>query len=219
MAQLYANSSFTGSDMIDVFAPYVASAPKNCSFVIANTLKGLPFPDDTFDYVFQRMQVGSFRELEWPEVYAELVRVTKRGGWVELIDTDGRLYNSGPAATAYDEKLHYMFGLRGINMACISHRSRNLENAGLESVVHKTISVPVGWGGDIGAAAAKNTITSYKSLRPVMLVALGLGEDEYSAMTSKATAELLPGTTYKTYWNAEVAYGRKPELADKIMIE
>lgn len=83
MAREYPKSNFVGTDLLDLFESTISHAPPNVRFLIANTLS-LPFEDNTFDYVFQRLQTICFRENEWPIVIKELVRVTKPGGWVEL---------------------------------------------------------------------------------------------------------------------------------------
>ncbi|RUP46420.1 hypothetical protein BC936DRAFT_146984 [Jimgerdemannia flammicorona] len=86
MANDFPNSHFVGVDVTDVFPK--DGLKRNCTFVKANTLEGLPFEDDTFDYVFQ---VLTFTTADWPKAISELVRVTKPGGWVELVETDCKL--------------------------------------------------------------------------------------------------------------------------------
>lgn len=52
MAKDFPASRFTGTDRAPVFPK--SSPYSNCRFLQADTLKGLPFADNTFDYVFQR---------------------------------------------------------------------------------------------------------------------------------------------------------------------
>ncbi|RUS18944.1 S-adenosyl-L-methionine-dependent methyltransferase [Endogone sp. FLAS-F59071] len=95
MARKYPNSEFVGTDLVDVVKGSPGNeVPSNCRFFFGNTLR-LPFKDNCFDYVFQRLQCRSFREVEWPTFLGELIRVTKPGGWVELVDMDGWLHG-GP---------------------------------------------------------------------------------------------------------------------------
>ena len=61
-----------------------SDAPPNCHFRIANASEGLPFPDDTFDYVAQHDAIFTYTEDEWHKAVNELVRVTKPGGWIQL---------------------------------------------------------------------------------------------------------------------------------------
>ncbi|RUS15570.1 hypothetical protein BC937DRAFT_92282 [Endogone sp. FLAS-F59071] len=83
MAKDYPLSQFVGIDATKVF-PMSCSLP-NCSFIQANTLKGLPFPDNTFDYVFQRLFILAFAKKDLAVAIAELIRVTKPGGWIEML--------------------------------------------------------------------------------------------------------------------------------------
>lgn len=53
MARDFPNSTFIGVDVSNVF-PSPDKIPSNASFVEGNVLHGLPFADDTFDYVYQR---------------------------------------------------------------------------------------------------------------------------------------------------------------------
>lgn len=53
MAEDYPASHFTGIDIVTDILPKTGY-PENCTFLRANTLKGLPFEDNTFDFVFQR---------------------------------------------------------------------------------------------------------------------------------------------------------------------
>jgi len=67
--------------------------PKNVSFLQLNATNGLPFPDDTFDYVFVRWLTTAFTEEQWKSaILPELVRVCKPGGWIEVIILNMNIY-------------------------------------------------------------------------------------------------------------------------------
>lgn len=87
MARDYPNSEFIGTDIAPSFTKLQEMAPQNCHFQFANTMD-LPFPDDTFDYVFQRLAWTCYRDYEWPKVISELLRVVKPGGWLEFGEVD-----------------------------------------------------------------------------------------------------------------------------------
>lgn len=87
MARDFPASKFVGIDSEKRYLPQ-KNIPENCTFVVANTLK-LPFPDNEFDYTFQRTMVLAYSPPEWIKVVAELIRVTKPGGMVELFEWDG----------------------------------------------------------------------------------------------------------------------------------
>ncbi|RIB28945.1 S-adenosyl-L-methionine-dependent methyltransferase [Gigaspora rosea] len=62
----------------------VTIKPKNFTFIKANVLEGIPFEDDTFDYVFQRYLLGGYTKEKWPDAINEIVRVLKPGGFLEV---------------------------------------------------------------------------------------------------------------------------------------
>ncbi|RUS15755.1 hypothetical protein BC937DRAFT_92036 [Endogone sp. FLAS-F59071] len=57
MARDYPASTFVGCDIANVLP--TTDISDNCTFINANTLEGLPFPDGTFDYCYQRFMVGN----------------------------------------------------------------------------------------------------------------------------------------------------------------
>ena len=83
-------------------APGKPQRPHRYRHIRANLLHGLPFADGSFDFVHQRLLFLAVPVVAWPAVVAELVRVTRPGGWVELVEPPigaqgGRPRNS-PAA-------------------------------------------------------------------------------------------------------------------------
>ena len=48
----------------------------------------LPFATATFDYVRMAFVFDKIRAQEWEYVVRELVRVTKKGGWIELAELE-----------------------------------------------------------------------------------------------------------------------------------
>ncbi|RKP10637.1 S-adenosyl-L-methionine-dependent methyltransferase, partial [Thamnocephalis sphaerospora] len=95
MATEFADCEFTGIDQITAQPDDVL--PRNCQFVPCDQLTGgLPFGDASFDYVHQRMLVGSVPTGEWGGVCDELFRVTRPSGWTEIVDTDGLIHGYCP---------------------------------------------------------------------------------------------------------------------------
>lgn len=70
--------------MVDVINRKLA----NFTFNIGNVLEGLPYPDNTFDFVHMRLFVFGLREIEWPKAIKEVLRVTKPGGFIQFIESD-----------------------------------------------------------------------------------------------------------------------------------
>ncbi|KAL7314878.1 hypothetical protein PS15m_006393 [Mucor circinelloides] len=86
MAIDYPQYKITGLDMADMFPTTIR--PENVKFELHNILNGLPYPDQTFDYVHMRLLITGLRTEEWPTVIAEIHRVLKPGGLVQLVESD-----------------------------------------------------------------------------------------------------------------------------------
>jgi len=86
MATNYPGAEFIGIDISPIQPLHVK--PDNFNFLRVNILDGLPFEDDTFDFVFQRLLVASITADKWPFVVNELTRVLKPGGYLEVKDAE-----------------------------------------------------------------------------------------------------------------------------------
>nr|CAG8464974.1 5170_t:CDS:2 [Entrophospora candida] len=94
----YPNTKFVGIITKDFYSltddnsDCEAFSLTNATFYNMNLLDGLPFSDNEFDLVFVRMYDNPFTEQEWEQnIIKEVVRLTKRGGWLELMPTDNRI--------------------------------------------------------------------------------------------------------------------------------
>ncbi|KAI9021562.1 S-adenosyl-L-methionine-dependent methyltransferase [Phycomyces nitens] len=81
----YPGTHVTGIDIADIFPTTIR--PKNVDFKLVNVLDGLPFPDNTFDFVHMRLLIVAFRRHEWNQVINEIYRVLKPGGYVQLVES------------------------------------------------------------------------------------------------------------------------------------
>jgi ubiquinone/menaquinone biosynthesis C-methylase UbiE len=86
MAIEYPDFQMTGLDMADMFPATIR--PENVKFELHNVLDGLPYPDNSFDFIHMRLMIIALRSSEWPFVLNEIFRVLKPGGLVELVESD-----------------------------------------------------------------------------------------------------------------------------------
>ena len=82
MSKKFPNAEFIGTDIVSI--PELEDKPKNLKFVQCDTLKGLPFEDNYFDYVHQKFLNGAFLVKDWPIALKELIRIIKPGGFLEV---------------------------------------------------------------------------------------------------------------------------------------
>lgn len=81
---MYPQSTFHGVDAYPVFPSEVK--PANCHFYLANVADHLPFPDNYFDFIHQRLLLFGLTRNDWRRTIQELLRVLKPGGWLEIIE-------------------------------------------------------------------------------------------------------------------------------------
>ena len=132
-----------------------ADPPPRYQPMRANLLRGLPFRDATFDFVHQRLLFLGIPTDSWPAVVADLLRVTRPGGWVELVEGPVmRFGNAGPAIERLREVALEVVGARGLDTSATVYESLDayLRQAGAVDVHRREVELPVGeWGGPVGS--------------------------------------------------------------------
>ncbi|KLO06578.1 S-adenosyl-L-methionine-dependent methyltransferase [Schizopora paradoxa] len=129
-----------------------------------------------FDLVHQRLLNWGVTKSEWPKVVAEIFRILKPGGSVQLIERDSFFTNSpeGSAMARHDELLKKMYSTLGFNYYCAAELPGMLEEAGFINVSAETKPNPIGkkWGDD-GESGVRVYGGAYANMGP-MLVEEGL---------------------------------------------
>src|SRR4051794_33799253 len=95
MAADFKKPSYIGIDKLPMFPK--STFPNNIKFVQQDFLEGLPYEDNTFDFIHMRLLICDFTESQWETfVYRELARLLKPGGWLEISDPEVEIMNTGP---------------------------------------------------------------------------------------------------------------------------
>lgn len=100
MAADYPNSEIYATNVINVFPD---TALPNVHFQVADVLQGLPFPDNTFDFVFQRFMNTYFTPENWAKAVEEMTRVAKPGAYIELMEVDLMPKDRGPKYAMWND--------------------------------------------------------------------------------------------------------------------
>ncbi|KAF9164581.1 hypothetical protein DFQ26_001277 [Actinomortierella ambigua] len=211
MAAEFEKARVVGLDMCQVFPTSII--PPNCEFVQHNLVEGrLPFEDNTFDFVFQRLLLGGLRPKEWRHVVRELGRVTKPGGWIELVEIDGSGGNNGPKTMKVWNWIHQAFATQGIDVYI--GRQQGLkklleEEACLPLVHHDTLQLDTGeHGGKIGELLKENEVAFWRAMTPLVLQRSQVTHEHFEQAIAEAEEEI---EEYKSYHIFYCAYGQKPE--------
>ncbi|KAG0091977.1 hypothetical protein BGZ92_011151 [Podila epicladia] len=181
------------------------SMPSNCFFHKADITRGLPFADNTFDYCHIRLVLWGYQLNAFPDLLDEMIRVTKKGGWIEFVDMDPCLKKTTETGARINEWIKT--GLIHNNMdpdlvktlpkflkeyceATVPQEPKTpsardsdlLQVFGLDRLKISKVSLPFGpWGGKVGELWQHNFTSFLKELEPMMIDATlsGLIMDQY----------------------------------------
>ena len=150
MAKVY------GIDLSPVQPVYVA---ENCTFILENVLRGSSFHDDQFDLIQSRCLGAGISDQRWPSYVREIMRMTKPGGWIQLIEIDPVRYcddrtmpEDSPLAKCERIAQQVMKDKYEITIHGVGHKlAYHAQNAGFINISQYNIKSPLGkWGSGIG---------------------------------------------------------------------
>ncbi|CAG8638126.1 2435_t:CDS:2 [Ambispora leptoticha] len=174
-------STFTGMD-INSSGFEIENQHGNAGFFEYNLLDGLPFQDNTFDYVHQSFLNLFLTEKQWKEiVIKELVRVCKPGGYIELFESDLQYINAGEATHTINRFFRSAYKRRGINPVMCTHLVRLLEETKvMTKITVEERLIPLGVRkGLISKMATEGIIKSLQSARDVLSNLMKYSLEEY----------------------------------------
>ena len=180
----------------------------NFTFVAGNILSRTPFPDGAFDYVHMRFLSAAIPLALWRPVMYELARITRRGGWIEVVDTSWTPLNSGPAT----EQIFYWARIAGmireINLELAAWMGGLFLDSGLGNVTAPRLQLPMGRaGGRIGSMVAANAIAVAEAIQPWVVSYNIASAEAYTSALAAARTEVTEGSAcaYPIF----VAYGQR----------
>ncbi|KAG0173175.1 hypothetical protein DFQ28_010848 [Apophysomyces sp. BC1034] len=182
------------------------SNDSNIIFEVGNILDGLPFPDNTFTLVHMRQMVLSLTLPQWKQVLSELARVTKPGGYIQLVEADIEIVMTEQPAVV--QKTIEAFRRRGLKPEIASRLDELLQCVGFEEVNSKYVSMPIGdWGLELGSLWQHNVEELIKSLQPQLSPILCYKSDQWDSVWEDAICQM---NVQKAFNNIHAAWGRKP---------
>ncbi|CAG8464042.1 1569_t:CDS:2 [Scutellospora calospora] len=192
MSEMYEQSTFTGVDFVSAFSKEME--PENVKFIQANILDGLPFLDDTFDFVHMGLLVTAFTATEFNEkVIPEIVRVTKQGGWIEFMESDIHYFNEGPTTMRLTNALTSFMKSKKILEPLNSYIPQSMEDndkiqKGIQTE-EKTCFVG-SWAGDLGKMAVEDISNGWTAIKAPLSKAMKLKSQEYNELVVTFTKEV-----------------------------
>jgi SAM-dependent methyltransferase len=179
--------------------------------VRANLLRDLPFPDGRFDFTHQRLLFAAIPPPAWPALVRELVRVTRPGGWIELVEGPALQFDrEGPGMKRFAQLALVAATRLGLDGTSIVYRSLDtyLRDAGAEGVTRRVVALPVGqWGDRVGSMMATDFRVAWSSLAPVLAAAGALELQEVADLIDQVQREY---EELEVSTSLAVAYGQRP---------
>lgn len=203
LAEEFSKTIVTGLDL----AAGKPGRPARYQPVRADLLAGLPFADGAFDFVHQRLLFLGIPVAAWPAAVREMVRVTRPGGWVELVEPRVGIQNAGPAISRMLRLSLAAAAARGLDTTGVIYESLDdyLRWSGIERVYRKELSVPIGeWGGTVGSFMATDFRVAFTRLLGTLTT---LREEERRAVLDEVQAEYEERHASST---VVIAFGQRP---------
>ncbi|CAG8647117.1 3707_t:CDS:2 [Cetraspora pellucida] len=198
MALEYPSSTFIGIDVNSSFFPSNDKCPPNVCFLTSNVTYGIPFPMETFDFVYLGMMFSAFTELQWSELINDVVRVLKYDGWVESLETTARLLNRGKVTKYIDEAVRIAcMKEKGVNLRISTSLPKMFEsNETLTNIQCVKVEYPVGeWFGCFGKYSIANVRRFFQSI-VYLPEYLGITYEEYNDMLDTFVKEANENKSY-----------------------
>lgn len=216
MAQTFPDANVIGLDVkppaLDERAttrPDTDVRPQNYTFVPGNLLEGLPFADQSFDYVHQRLLFTAVPHDRWPSVVRELMRVTRAGGWVELVDSIG-LANGGPNVEQLMVWIRQLSARRGVDLMDGGRIGDYLHDSPLAHQNVRRVDLPTGtYGGRLGKMVAADFLSVCRGFGGVAVAQGITTQAAWDSVLERMQADLnTPNNRCVTPFF--IAYGQRP---------
>lgn len=208
MARQFPQANVIGVDLTETATK--GQVPDNYLYVQGNVLK-LPFDQPNFDLVHQRLLILALPSADWLKAIQELVRVTRAGGWIELVESTGLVeFLPPPRSNRGIENLLRLnawsaeaCGKRSIDLTMGGKIGAILAQAGLAQVAQRRLPIPLGkQHGRVGAMMETNYFSALGALRNLILAMQVATPEAYDAAVAMAPEEIARNQCVFPYYAA-----------------
>jgi|GEM_PF-482285 len=207
MARTFPRANVIG---LDIVAPATPSEklPDNYLFMNGNILDGLPFTPASFDFVHMRLLFLAIPADCWLFAVRELVRITRPGGWIELVEGD-LPKNGGPPLETLNHWINDASRQRGVDLRLGAQIGKFLHDAWAMDVATHDIKFPVGrYGGRVGQMTAVDVFAMIESLRASVIMQ-GIATSRQYDQTLASARSFVSHSNGQGILPFYLAYGRR----------
>ncbi|KAI7859506.1 hypothetical protein BDC45DRAFT_431957, partial [Circinella umbellata] len=165
------------------------------------------FPNSHITGIDQTIYPISDTPQDWYKVVNEIVRVTKPGGWIQLVETSGILQDVGPNLSIWLMRVSVSLQTRNIQLKFGPKLHEVLEAShGVTDITYSHRSIPLGWLGKIGDLGLECVERIFGAMKPRMCDDWSISAEKYEKMAQAAAKEC---REFKSWTNIHYAYCRK----------
>ncbi len=187
--------------------------PENVSFLEADALKGLPFADGSFDFVYLRLLFTAIPATYWPTLLDEVIRVTRPQGWIESVETWPATRETFPDCATITAWFRELLTRRGLDPEIARTIPTMLRERGLLQVVTREISHVSRRGPrwkQIMITLGANVLDNFRAQIIAQKITTA---EEYDRVARRARQEIEQGKGALS-WPAYITYGQRPAIPD-----
>ncbi len=179
--------------------------PPNFRFQVADALKPFPFADGEFDFVHARLISPFVPIARWPDVLAEMMRVLKPGGIIEVVELEHLPESPSQAYMTLSNYGRDLMAQRGLFTGVGDALPGLLEQAGAKHIQQRKFVL----GTDLRQRRllAADMLAAQAHVKPLMVRAGRFTEEEFDALHAQSKAEVTQlGITVPVVF----CFGQKP---------
>ncbi|KAI8093619.1 S-adenosyl-L-methionine-dependent methyltransferase [Halteromyces radiatus] len=226
MATKYPLSYFIGIDVDKNVFPNI-TMQKNLIFQRVDIMTTpLPYDNNTFDYIFIRSMLDTLPDDDWDRVLQDIVRIMKKGAYLECIEPYTNLFDTGPAMSTITKLVNTSSSLRLLSTQSSSNIPANMNPwpnrlAFLDTLknmqIHHT-HTPIGkHGGALGSLMVQYWERIIKASRQDWIQSKTISEKELESVHHELLEEVETQQTYMAWYS--VVAQKKGYKGPAIVIE
>lgn len=179
----------------------------NVSLQQIDALAPFPFADASFDFVHARFIMFFVPVVKWPGLIGEMLRVTKPGGWLEVIETD--FMRGGPLYTRILQATLPLLQARlGMKETVSTRLATWMREAGLRRVQERLLEIGQGPLAKLAPQVLEDAMLGIQSIRDVLVHARLLSVEAVDEVLSGLPAEV---ETHPLVFPVRLVWGQKPK--------
>jgi SAM-dependent methyltransferase len=189
MANEFPESEVVGCDILDLTGD--EPMPANCRWYEGNVIQGLPFEDNSFDFVHQRHLGLNIPTKHWKKVLRELYRVCSPGGTINLVEMSFDWTPKSPAMQLLLELFENAAKPAGVNLDDVHQLESPLNDVGFVDVRMDRTPLGVGaWYGPNGRRLHEAVRRLINSSLPMLMRHNRIRRHELEQVINEALAEM-----------------------------